>query len=68
MKDCAEKCKLTSYIHFAEPLQFDCNVQEERIQQWYAIDYGQKQVIDGIRLAGENQIEFKAILEKESNE
>ena len=68
VKDCAEKCKLTSYIHFAEPLQFDCNVQEERIQQWYAIDYGQKQVIDGIRLAGENQIEFKAILEKESNE
>lgn len=67
VKDRAEGCKLTAYIHFAEPLQFDCNVQEERIQQLYAIDYGQKQMIEGIRFTEKNQVEFKAALEKESN-
>lgn len=66
--DCADSCKLTSFIHVVEPMQFYSNAQEEKAQQLYAIDYGKKQTINARRFTKADRIEFKVALEKTSNE
>ena len=68
VKDYADGCKLTSFVHIVGPSHYCSNAQEEEIQQLYAVDYGEKQIINAKKLTREDQIEFKVTLENASNE